>query len=120
VCIDGSAKFPSFLIPTIASQLEADGPVERAATALAGWARYLAAVAPAAQSYDSDADTARRHAADAAADPSAFLAFDAVFPPALRESPRFRAEFAAAYRRIADQGPLAAMEPAVGRTGDAR
>jgi mannitol 2-dehydrogenase len=120
VCIDGSAKFPVFLIPTIARQLEADGPIGRATTALAGWARYLAVVDPADQSFDSDADTARRHATEAVGDPVAFLEFESVFPSALRASRRFRAEFSEAYRRVAENGPIAAIEPAsaLGRTGE--
>jgi mannitol 2-dehydrogenase len=109
LCIDGSAKFPTFLVPTIERQLELNGPIERAATALAGWARYLAAVDPGDQSYDSSADAARRHAADAVADPVAFLEFDTVFPPTLRGSQRFREEFSAAYRRIVENGPIVAM-----------
>jgi mannitol 2-dehydrogenase len=111
LCIDGSAKFPTFLIPTIVRQLEIDGPIERAATALAGWARYLGVVDPAEQSFDAAADTARRHAADAIGDPLAFLDFGAVFPPALQASERFRATFADSYRRIAEEGPIAAMGP---------
>jgi mannitol 2-dehydrogenase len=112
LCIDGSAKFPTFLIPTVERQLEADGPIERAATALAGWARYLGVVEPGEQSFDADGDVARRHAADATADPAAFLAYEAVFPPAVRSSERFRASFSDSYRRIADEGPLAAMDAA--------
>jgi mannitol 2-dehydrogenase len=111
LCVDGSAKFPRFLIPTIARQLEADGPIELATTALAGWARYLAVVDPAAQAFDSNADVARRHAAEAVADPVAFLEFEAVFPPDMQASPRFRAAFSAAYRRVAEKGPIAAMQP---------
>ena len=42
LCIDGTSKFPTFLIPTIERQLELGGPIERATLALAGWARYLA------------------------------------------------------------------------------
>ena len=76
VCVDGSAKFSKFLIPTIARQLEVNGPIERATTAVASWARYLAVVDPADQAFDSNADVARRHAADAVADPVAFLKFD--------------------------------------------
>lgn len=110
VCLDGTAKFPAFLIPTIAKQLEGGGPIDRATTALAGWARYLAVVAPERQAHDASAPTARRHAAEAVADPVAFLEFGAVFPAALRDSPRFRAAFARAYRRLVAQGPLAAME----------
>jgi mannitol 2-dehydrogenase len=119
VCIDGSAKFPAFLIPTVERQLELGGPVERAATALAGWARYLAVVDPAAQAFDSCADEARRHATEAIADPGAFLEYRAVFPPSVRESRRFRAELAAAYGRIAEDGPIAALEshPELERSG---
>jgi mannitol 2-dehydrogenase len=122
LCVDGSAKVAKFLIPTIVRQLEANGPIEGSATALAGWARYLAVVEPEAQAFDSNADAARRHAADAVADPAAFLRFDAVFPPAMQASRRFAAEFSAAYRRIAEDGPIAAMEsgPRLERTGDAR
>jgi mannitol 2-dehydrogenase len=110
LCIDGSAKFPTFLIPTIARQLETDGPIDHAATALAGWARYLGVVDPEKQAFDAGGDTARRYAADAVADPLAFLDYAAVFPPALQESARFRTAFAASYALIAEHGPIAAME----------
>jgi len=121
LCVDGSAKFAKFLIPTVATQLERNGPVEGAATALAGWARYLAAVDPADQASDSGGDVARRHAARVAADPAAFLDFDAVFPPAVRASERFRVAFTAAYRRIVENGPIAAMQAVLERepTGEA-
>jgi mannitol 2-dehydrogenase len=117
VCIDGSAKFPTFLIPTIVRQLEGGGPIERAATALAGWARYLAVVDPERQAVDADGDRARRYAADAAGDPPAFLEYRAVFPDEVRSSPRFRSAFAAAYERIAAGGPIAAMGAALAVDG---
>jgi mannitol 2-dehydrogenase len=115
LCIDGSAKFPSFLIPTIMRQLEVGGPIDRATTALAGWARYLGVVASEDLAFDSSAATARDHAAAALTDPLAFLEFDAVFPPALRSSERFRAAFAGGYQRIVSEGPIEAMDPAAGR-----
>lgn len=117
VCIDGSAKFPTFLIPTIECQLEGDGPIDRAATALAGWARYLAVKDPKQQAFDASGDTARRYAAEATADPVAFLEFEAVFPPAVRSSQRFRSAFAAGYEQIAAEGPIAAMSAASGMQG---
>jgi mannitol 2-dehydrogenase len=110
LCIDGSAKFPTFLIPTIECQIADSGPVERAATALAGWARYLAVVDPDDQAFDASADAARRYAAEATADPVAFLDYEAVFPAALRSSERFRSAFADGYERVASAGPIAAME----------
>jgi mannitol 2-dehydrogenase len=109
VCLDGSAKFPAFLIPTVERQLETDGPIERAATALAGWARYLGVVEPERQAFDANGDAARRYAAEAIADPVAFLEYEAVFPPPVRSSPRFRSAFDGAYRKIADAGPIAAI-----------
>jgi mannitol 2-dehydrogenase len=122
LCIDGSAKFPTFVIPTIVRQLEVGGPIERAATALAGWARYLAVFDPAHQSFDAGADAARRYAAGAMADPPAFLDYGAVFPPAVQTSERFRAAFSESYRRIAEHGPIAAMGHGADRqhAGDAR
>jgi mannitol 2-dehydrogenase len=110
VCIDGSAKFPTFLIPTVVNELEIGGPVERAATALAGWARYLGVVNPAEQAFDTSGDLARRYGEAAMADPLAFLEYELVFPPELRDAERFRSAFAGAYRRVAELGPLAAME----------
>ncbi|HEX8857322.1 MAG TPA: mannitol dehydrogenase family protein [Thermoleophilaceae bacterium] len=122
LCIDGSAKFPTFLIPTIVRQLEAEGPIDRAATALAGWARYLGVIDPEHQAFDASGDTARRYAAAATGDPLAFLDYKAVFPPELRGSTRFRTAFAESYRRITEHGPISAMEPETSgqRTGDAR
>src|SRR3954453_12419570 len=115
LCVDGTAKFATFLIPTVAGQLERDGPTERAATALAGWARYLGVVDPSGQAFDASADQERRHGAAALADPAAFLEFEAVFPPALKASSRFRGQFSQACRRIAEHGPIAAMEHEPGR-----
>ena len=109
LCIDGSAKFPTFLLPTIARQLELGGPIGRATTALAGWARYLGVVPYEQQSFDATIDLARLHATKAIGDPVVFLDYAEVFPVTLRESDRFRAEFADAYQRITSQGPLAAM-----------
>jgi mannitol 2-dehydrogenase len=122
VCIDGSAKFAAFLIPTVIHQVKAGGPIGGAATALASWARYLAVVDAAEQSFDARAAEAQRHARQAIADPESFLAFDAVFPAELRTSRRFRDAFSAAYRRIAERGPIAAMEaePTLERTGGTR
>src|SRR5207253_2275732 len=95
LCIDGTAKFPSFLVPTVERQLELDGPLECAALALAGWARYLATVPVAERAHDPQGDQAAAFAVRSLADPPAFLDFDAVFTPRLRESDRFGEAFAA-------------------------
>ena len=110
LCIDGTAKFPSFLIPTVERQLELDGPVECAALALAGWARYLATVPAAERAYDPHGDRAATFAVRSLEDPRAFLEFDPVFTPRLRESSRFCAAFANATAALAERGSIGAME----------
>jgi mannitol 2-dehydrogenase len=110
LCIDGTAKFPTFLIPTIERQLELEGPVECAALALAGWARYLATVPAAERAPDAHADRAATFAVKSLADPAAFLEFDQVFTPRLRESSGFRTAFVEASTALAERGSVGAME----------
>ena len=97
-------------MPSIVHQLANDGPVERSATALAGWARYLAHVPVEDQARDAHGDLARslaRRAGDE--DPLCFLDLREVFPAEVRGSARFRSAFGRAWRDIGDRGPLAAM-----------
>jgi mannitol 2-dehydrogenase len=110
LCIDGTAKFPSFLIPTIEMQLARGGPVVCGALALAAWSRYLATVPADQRAPDTRGDRATALASDALGDPSAFLELDDVFTPALRESRVFRDAFVAASRNLAAQGPMQAIE----------
>ena len=109
LCIDGSAKFPTFLLPTVAFQLEHDGPIACSALSLAGWARYLAVYPAGDQAFDAAGDAARRYARQATDDPARFLDFASVFPLEVADSERFRAAFADAWKRIGDVGALAAM-----------
>jgi mannitol 2-dehydrogenase len=110
LCIDGTSKFPSFLIPTIERQLDLGGPLECAALALAGWARYLATMPAAERAYDPHGDRSARFAVASLDNPRAFLELDEVFTPRLRESERFRDAFAAASTAIAERGSIGAME----------
>jgi mannitol 2-dehydrogenase len=110
LCIDGTAKFPSFLIPTIERELELDGPVECAALALAGWARYLATVPAGERAADPHGARSASFAVRSLDDPTAFLELGEVFTPPLRESDRFRQAFADASRELAERGSLGAIE----------
>jgi mannitol 2-dehydrogenase len=110
LCIDGTAKFPTFLIPTIERQLERDGPVKCAALALAAWARYLATTPAAARAPDASGEHSASFAKRAMADPVAFLDLAMVFPPMVRESERFRDVFAASSRSLVSRGPIGAVE----------
>jgi mannitol 2-dehydrogenase len=110
LCIGGTAKFPTFLIPTIEGQIDRDGPVECAALALAGWARYLATVPAAERADDASGDRSAEFAAQALGEPLAFLELAEVFTPRLRGSGRFRDGFVSAAHSLAARGPLGAIE----------
>jgi mannitol 2-dehydrogenase len=110
LCIDGTSKFPSFLIPTVEMEIELGGPVSCAALALAGWARYLGTVSAAVRASDSRGERAAELAELSIAEPLAFLELDEVFTPALRASQRFRAAFVAGAAALARLGPLGAIE----------
>jgi mannitol 2-dehydrogenase len=110
LCIDGSAKYPTFLLPTIAWQLAHGGPIERATMALAAWARYLGTFPPEKISHDSSIELATKYGVAAVSDPVTFLDYRQVFPSDIAENQRFRTAFAASYAKIVAEGPLAAME----------
>ena len=110
LCIDGTAKFPSFLIPTIERELELGGPIECAALALAGWARYLAVTPAAERAPDAHGERAIALALASLDAPSTFLELDEVFSPPLRQSDRFRQAFSDASLSLSADGSLGAIE----------
>jgi mannitol 2-dehydrogenase len=110
LCIDGTTKFRSFLIPTIEAQIQLGGSVACAALALAAWARYLAIVPPAVRARDSHGERAAALARRSLGEPSEFLDLDDVFTPPLRESDRFRDEFTSASADLVKLGPYGAIE----------
>ncbi len=114
LCIDGTAKFPTFLIPTIEGQIARDGPLECAALALAGWARYLATVPASDRAYDASGDRSAALAARALEDPLAFLELVDVFTPRVGGSVRFREAFVGAADSLAARGPLGAIHDLLG------
>jgi mannitol 2-dehydrogenase len=110
ICIDGTAKFRSFLIPTVETQIERDGPVSCAALALAAWARYLATIPPEVRAPDSRGERAAELAERSLRDPLAFLELAEVFTPRLLASERFRDAFTAAAARLMSLGPLHSIQ----------
>jgi mannitol 2-dehydrogenase len=110
LCIDGTAKFPSFLIPTVEAQVARGGPMSHAALALAAWSRYLGTTPAAERAPDPRGERAAALASESLDDPLAFLELDEVFTAPLRQSEAFRAAFARAARDLADNGPLRAIE----------
>jgi mannitol 2-dehydrogenase len=112
LCIDGTSKFPTFLIPTLVRAVQDDTALDRAACALAGWVHYLADLPIEQQAQDLAAGTIRPRAVAATRDPAAFLQDNPVFPKELATDARFGEAFARSYRQITEVGPLKAMAAA--------
>ena len=114
LCIDGTSKFPTFLIPTLEQQLERAGPLECGALALAGWARYLATTPAAERAHDASGERSSALAARSLSAPLAFLELAEVFTPTLQASARFRDAFACAANNLTELGPVGAIDRAMG------
>jgi mannitol 2-dehydrogenase len=113
VCLDGSSKFPKFLIPTIESQLDKGGPIRLSALALAGWCQYLLGKDEQGRdivlSADPRMEQARAFAEASRSDPAAFLGFDAVFSERLSADPDFRTAFVTALESLRSAGVHATL-----------
>ena len=117
LCLDGTAKFPKFLLPTVRSQLSDDGPIALSALALAGWCRYLQGVADDGSAIDISPDPqleeAVRYAKQAENDPAAFLAFEDVFGTDLASNDRLVVAFSNASAYLAENGVASTIDSAL-------
>ncbi len=117
LCLDGTSKFPKFLLPTVRAQLDRDGPITLSALALAGWCDYLLGEEedgdPIDLAEDPRRDEAIEHARASREDPAAFLAFPIVFGD-LVDDDRFVTAFTDALRSIRDLGVRATLDDLLG------
>ncbi len=124
LCLDGSAKFPKFLLPTLRAQLGADedssghrstegSSIQHSALALAAWCLYLNGTDCAGNPIDiaSDPllDEAKSFAAAEVTEPGAFLAFTQVFGD-LGHNEAFRNAFVSAFGDLRERGVPSAIE----------
>lgn len=112
LCLDGTAKFPKFLLPTVRAQLAAGGPVALSALALAGWCEYLTGPSGGLAG-DPLLDEAVHQAKRSQPDPAAFLDFPEVFGDDLPGAPRFVAAFTTALGLIRERGVASAIDAAL-------
>jgi mannitol 2-dehydrogenase len=113
VCLDGTSKWPKFLVPTVESQLERGGQVKLSALALASWCQYLLGTNDAGEemtlSADPRLDEAQAFARASVTDPAAFLGFRDVFGDRLAGDQRFVSAFSEALgslRKVGTYGTL--------------
>ena len=114
ICLDGTSKFPKFLIPTITSQLDHGGEVRLAALALAGWCQYLLGKDDQGRDIEVSSDPrlamATEFAEASRSDPGAFLGLAEVFGDRLAGDSVFRPAFVAALTSIRDAGLYPTMD----------
>jgi len=117
LCIDGSAKFPKFLLPTVRAQLEAANRPVLSALALAGWCHYLCGASesgrPPTPAPDPLLAAATAFAHRSLDDPKAFVEFAEVFGTELPRQPLFVDTFVDALNQLRRQGVLATIETAL-------
>lgn len=113
LCLDGSSKFPIFVLPTIAAQISSGGSTRFAALALAGWCQYLLGVDDSGNEMRLAADPrmkeAQSYARSSLQEAAAFLEFAEVFPKDLASHAGFRSDFADALQSIRIRGSLATV-----------
>ena len=114
VCLDGTSKWPKFLVPTIESQLETGGQIKLSALALAGWCQYLLGVDDEGHDISISPDPrlaeAQEYARAAVSDPAALLRFSDVFGSRLPADTRFASAFADALTSIREHGTYRTLE----------
>lgn len=114
LCLDGTAKFPKFLLPTVRAQLAGDGSVALSALALAGWCEYLNGHTlngePIVLAADPHLDIAVDFAKRSHDEPATFLELDVVFGSDLRASDRFSTAFARAVSLVRSEGIRSAID----------
>jgi len=124
LCLDGSSKFPKFLLPTVRAQLERGGSVRFAALALAGWCRYLRGVDDAGRAIEISHDPRQTElvglAEAAESDPRAFIGFTPVFGADLVDDERFATAFADALQSLRTNRVRSALDTAVRQGPDGR
>jgi mannitol 2-dehydrogenase len=121
LCLDGSAKFPKFLMPTIRARLDAGCSVAVSALGLAGWCQYLLGTAESGKAIDISADpqldVATEHARASVSEPRAFLGFTDVFETDVAANPTFVDAFERGLSLIRTSGVRSAIDTTLSTRG---
>ncbi len=114
LCLDGTAKFPTFIVPSLEDQLAKNGPIRMLALVLAGWCLYLRGIAddgsPMKLSGDPFLTEATAIALASKSDPSIFLRYERALGPNVGHSARLAATFAEALDSLKSYGALATLD----------
>jgi mannitol 2-dehydrogenase len=114
LCMDGTSKFPTFIVPSLEDQLDNGGSIRMLALVLAGWCRYLRGVrddgSALSLSHDPFLQEARQAAERSVHDPRAFLHYEKGLGPNLAKSDRLLEVFTEALHSMDNIGSLATLD----------
>lgn len=112
ICMDGSAKIPKFVLPTVREQLALGGSTRRLALVVASWCRYAQGKDERGDAIVMDDPMAETLSASARADGrdgSVFLGLHEIFGD-LGQSAIFAGQVSKALRCLEDQGVMATLK----------
>jgi mannitol 2-dehydrogenase len=110
ICLGGSGKIPQFIMPSIAEQIIATGPLRRLTLTAAAWFRYLNAVDDAGRPFKLDDPMAEELQSYARQGPMAPLEIKKLFGDDLRDDERFVTELKNALEGLEREGAMAMIE----------
>ena len=121
LCLNGSGKFPQYLLPSLQRALRAGRPHTLLTLALAGWLRYLTGTDEQGESYSIDDPRAAELqvlAKQGGTDPRPLLALTDLFGGLVQSEP-FTHSLAACLAQLYADGARAVVERTLGETGRA-
>ena len=113
ICLGGSGKMPQFIMPSIAEQIIAGGPLRRLTLATAAWFRYLRGVDEQGRDFPLSFDPRNdelQHIARDEGNPMKLLSIKDLFGDDLRGDERFVKELTEAYNSLEREGAMKTIE----------
>ncbi|KZM27458.1 Mannitol 2-dehydrogenase [Ascochyta rabiei] len=113
ICLGGSGKLPQFIMPSIAEQIIAGGPLRRLTLCAAAWFRYLRGVDEQGKDFSLSFDPRNdelQAIARGEGNPMKLLSIGDLFGDDLRNDKRFVEELTNAYNSLEREGAMKTLE----------
>jgi mannitol 2-dehydrogenase len=109
ICLGGSGKIPQFIMPSIAEQIQAGGPLRRLTLCAAAWFRYLNGIDEQGQAFKLDDPMAAELQSKARESALSVLDVKSLFGDDLRSDKRFVSELKSALESLEREGARATV-----------
>lgn len=109
ICLGGSGKIPQFIMPSIAEQIRAGGPLGRLTLCAAAWFRYLNGIDEHGRAFKVDDPMVEELQAKARESSISVLEVANLFGDDLRDDKRFVAELTKALESLNSEGAMATV-----------